>query len=55
MVDDDIAHRAMLRIVLNWNYEIFEADDGLVAIEKILDDSFDFDQSRQTIERAVAH
>ncbi len=41
IVDDDIAHRTMLRILLNWNYEIFEADDGSVAIEKILDDSFD--------------
>ena len=41
IVDDDIAHRTMLRILLNWNYEIVEADDGSVAIEKILDDSFD--------------
>jgi PleD family two-component response regulator len=25
IVDDDIAHRTMLRILLDWNYEIFEA------------------------------
>ena len=41
IVDDDIAHRTMLRILLDWNYEIFEADDGSVAIEKIQDDSID--------------
>jgi two-component system response regulator HydG len=41
IVDDDIAHRTMLRILLKWNYEIFEADDGSVAIEKISDNSFD--------------
>jgi two-component system response regulator HydG len=41
IVDDDIAHRTMLRILLDWNYEIFEADDGLVAIEQIQNDSFD--------------
>ena len=25
IVDDDIAHRTMLRILLNWRFEIFEA------------------------------
>jgi two-component system response regulator HydG len=33
IVDDDIAHRIMLRILLDWQYEIFEADDGSTAIE----------------------
>ena len=34
IVDDDIAHRTMLRILLDWQYEIFEADDGKTAIEE---------------------
>ena len=34
IVDDDIAHRTMLRILLNWQYEIFGADDGSTAIEE---------------------
>jgi len=33
IVDDDIAHRTMLRILLDWQHEIFEADDGSTAIE----------------------
>jgi two-component system response regulator HydG len=41
IVDDDIAHRTMLRILLDWQYEIFEADDGLTAIEEA--DKRDFD------------
>jgi len=41
IVDDDITHRTMLRILLDWNYEIFEADDGSVALERIQGDSFD--------------
>ncbi len=35
IVDDDIAHRIMLRILLEWEYEIFEADDGSTAIENV--------------------
>lgn len=35
VVDDDIAHRTMLRILLGWEYEIVEADCGSVAIEKV--------------------
>ena len=35
IVDDDIAHRTMLRILLGWEYEIVEADCGSKAIEKI--------------------
>jgi two-component system response regulator HydG len=41
IVDDDIAHRTMLRILLTWEYEIFEADDGLTAIDKIRERPFD--------------
>jgi two-component system response regulator HydG len=41
IVDDDIAHRTMLRILLNWEYEILEADDGFTAIDKIQERSFD--------------
>jgi two-component system response regulator HydG len=33
IADDDIAHRTMLRILLDWQYDIFEADDGSTAIE----------------------
>ena len=33
IVDDDIAHRTMLRILLDRQYETFEADDGSTAIE----------------------
>ena len=41
VVDDDIAHRTMLRILLDWEYEVFEADDGFTAIDKIQERSFD--------------
>jgi two-component system response regulator HydG len=37
IVDDDIAHRTMLRILLGWEYEIAEA----LAIEKIQRTPFD--------------
>ena len=41
IVDDDIAHRTMLRILLGWEYEIVEADCGSKAIEKIQNAAFD--------------
>jgi len=41
VVDDDIAHRSMLRILLGWEYEIVEADCGSKAIEKIQNAPFD--------------
>lgn len=41
IVDDDIAHRTMLRILFDWEYDIFEADDGLTAIEKVRKHTFD--------------
>jgi two-component system response regulator HydG len=42
VVDDDPAHRTMLRTLLTgWGYTIFEADDGSTAIEKAHDQAFD--------------
>jgi len=41
IVDDDIAHRTMLRILLGWEYEISEADCGLEAIDKVQKTPFD--------------
>lgn len=41
IVDDDIAHRTMLRILLEWEYEISEADCGSVAIEKVQKTRYD--------------
>jgi two-component system response regulator HydG len=41
IVDDDIAHRTMLRILLEWEYEIAEADCGALAIEKVQRTPFD--------------
>lgn len=41
VVDDDIAHRTMLRILLEVEYKVFEADSGFAAIEKIQHTSFD--------------
>ncbi len=42
VVDDDQAHRTMLRTLLSgWGYKIVEADDGQVAIEKVYEQAFD--------------
>ena len=42
VVDDDTAHRTMLRTLLGgWGYDITEVDDGGVAIEKVQDQPFD--------------
>ena len=41
IVDDDIAHRTMLRILLDWQYKIIEADDGSAAIEMASNKDFD--------------
>ncbi|MCP4163458.1 MAG: sigma-54-dependent Fis family transcriptional regulator [Deltaproteobacteria bacterium] len=42
IVDDDDGHRTMLKtLVKGWGYDIFEANDGSVAIEMIKQDSFD--------------
>ncbi|MGD2127409.1 MAG: response regulator, partial [Desulfobacteraceae bacterium] len=42
VVDDDPAHRTMLRTLLTgWGYAIFEADDGSTAIERVHEQAFD--------------
>jgi two-component system response regulator HydG len=42
VVDDDPAHRTMLRTLLaQWGYQIFEADDGSTAIEKVQQRAYD--------------
>ncbi len=42
VVDDDSAHRTMLRTLLSgWGYTIFEADDGTSAIEQVHEQPFD--------------
>ncbi len=42
VVDDDPAHRTMLRTLLTgWGYVIVEADDGSTAIEKVHEGAFD--------------
>ena len=42
VVDDDDAHRTVLKAVLKgWGYDIHEANDGYVAVEKVKDNPFD--------------
>ena len=42
IVDDDLAHRVMLKKLLGgWGYSVTEADDGAVAIEEVRRRSFD--------------
>ena len=42
VVDDDTAHRTMLRTLIGgWGYEIAEADDGSTAIERVRERPFD--------------
>jgi two-component system response regulator HydG len=42
VVDDDLAHRTMLRTLLaSWGYEVSEADDGRAAIEAVHGQPFD--------------
>jgi two-component system response regulator HydG len=42
IVDDDLAHRIMLKKLLGgWSYEVFEADDGSVAIDEVRKRPFD--------------
>jgi two-component system response regulator HydG len=41
VVDDDIAHRTMLRILFEWEYKISEADCGSIAIEKVQKTHYD--------------
>jgi two-component system response regulator HydG len=42
VVDDDSAHRTMLRTLISgWGYAVSEADDGAAAIESVKAASFD--------------
>jgi len=42
IVDDDSAHRTMLRTLLGgWGYDVLEADDGSRAIERVYEQAFD--------------
>jgi len=42
IVDDDLAHRVMLRkLIGGWGYNVSEADDGAVAVEEVRKRSFD--------------
>ncbi len=42
IVDDDTAHRTMLRTLLRgWGYVVDEADDGTVAVEKVHERPYD--------------
>ncbi len=42
VVDDDTAHRTMLRtLVSGWGYEIFEADDGGTAVDMVRQRAYD--------------
>jgi two-component system response regulator HydG len=42
VVDDDSAHRTMLRTLIGgWEYAVSEADDGSTAVEKIKETAFD--------------
>jgi len=42
IVDDDTAHRTMLKTLLDgWGYETFEADDGSIAIDQVRERHFD--------------
>ncbi|MBU0993784.1 MAG: sigma-54 dependent transcriptional regulator [Proteobacteria bacterium] len=42
VVDDDLSHRMMLKTLISgWGYDISEADDGAVAIEKVKERYFD--------------
>src|SRR5208283_3331593 len=42
IVDDDPAHRLMLKKLLGgWSFDVYEADDGSTAIEKVSQRAFD--------------
>lgn len=42
VVDDDSAHRIMLRTLLgDWGYRVLEADNGSTAIQKLARQAFD--------------
>lgn len=42
IVDDDLAHRSMLKtIIKGWGYDVAEADDGDVAVAMVQEQSYD--------------
>ncbi len=42
IVDDDEAHRMMLLTLLEgWGYQVFEADDGSTAVDRVREQAFD--------------
>lgn len=42
VVDDDVAHRLMLKkLIGSWGYDIFEAEDGSIAISEVRKRAFD--------------
>jgi two-component system response regulator HydG len=42
VVDDDTAHRTMLRALLGgWGYRVLEADDGSTAVERVTEGPYD--------------
>ncbi len=42
VVDDDNAHRTMLRTLIGgWGYDVTDADDGSIAIEKVKQQAYD--------------
>ena len=41
VVDDDLAHRTMLKTLLGgWGYDVAEADDGGKAVEAVSAENF---------------
>ena len=41
LVDDDVAHRTMLKVNLSFLYHVFEAEDGVEGIELIKENDYD--------------
>ena len=42
VVDDDVAHRIMLKkLIGSWGYDVSEAEDGSIAIERVRERAFD--------------
>jgi two-component system response regulator HydG len=42
VVDDDVAHRIMLKkLIGSWGYDVSEAEDGSIAIERVREQAFD--------------
>ena len=42
VVDDDVAHRIMLKkLIGSWGYDVSEAEDGSIAVERVRERAFD--------------